>query len=202
MRLNNFFYSIDLIILYACSSSPIIDVDDNLRYCDEQIHKTLDDLHSLSGGIDYTMMPRNILKGEKIMTEMKTLMTKLTDTEVEALEKNKNGDLYKYLILLEGEYKDRDGENYKSFEMIQGRQAAYDFIKEILENMTDSDYEYILDVSKSKIISEPPVITEDTPRITLSNMLSVYSFMKIMRQQNKIKDDTSFDIEDYFDGYI
>lgn len=136
------------------------------------------------------------------MTEMKTLMTKLTDTEVEALEKNKNGDLYKYLILLEGEYKDRDGENYKSFEMIQGRQAAYDFIKEILENMTDSDYEYILDVSKSKIISEPPVITEDTPRITLSNMLSVYSFMKIMRQQNKIKDDTSFDIEDYFDGYI
>lgn len=136
------------------------------------------------------------------MTEMKTLMTKLTDTEVEALEKNKNGDLYKYLILLEGEYKDGDGENYKSFEMIQGRQAAYDFIKEILENMTDSDYEYILDVSKSKIISEPPVITEDTPRITLSNMLSVYSFMKIMRQQNKIKDDTSFDIEDYFDGYI
>ena len=136
------------------------------------------------------------------MTEMKTLMTKLTDTEVEALEKNKNGDLYKYLILLEGEYKDRDGENYKSFEMIQGRQAAYDFIKEILENMTDSDYEYILDVSKSKIISEPPVITEDTPRITLSNMLSVYSFMKIMRQQNKIKDDTSFDIEDYFDWYI
>ena len=133
---------------------------------------------------------------------MAELMRKLTDEEVEALEKNKNGDIYKYLILLEGEYKDRDGENYKSFEMIQGRQAAYDLIKDILEHMNEPDYEYILDVSKSKIISEPPVITDETPRITLSNMLTLYSFMKIMRQQNKIKDDTSFDIEDYFDDYI
>ena len=78
MRLNNFFYSIGLIILYACSSSPIIDVDDNLRYCDEQIHKTLDDLHSLSGGIDYTMMPRNILKGEKVWNLRKATKSQWT----------------------------------------------------------------------------------------------------------------------------
>lgn len=78
MRLNNFFYSIGLIILYACSSSPIIDVDDNLRYCDEQIHKTLDDLHSLSGGIDYTMMPRYILKGEKVWNLRKATKSQWT----------------------------------------------------------------------------------------------------------------------------
>lgn len=133
---------------------------------------------------------------------MAQLMEKLTQEEIEARDKNKNGDLYKYLILLEGEYKYKDGENYKSFELITGRQAAYDFIKDILENMHDSDYEYMLDVSKSRIISEPPVITPDTPRITLSNMLTLYSFMKIMRQQNKIVDDSSFDIEDYFDEDI
>lgn len=133
---------------------------------------------------------------------MAQLMEKLTQEEIEARDKNKNGDLYKYLILLEGEYKYKDGENYKSFELITGRQAAYDFIKDILENMHDSDYEYMLDVSKSRIISEPPVITPDTPRITLSNMLTLYSFMKIMREQNKIVDDSSFDIEDYFDEDI
>ena len=133
---------------------------------------------------------------------MAQLMEKLTQEEIEARDKNKNGDLYKYLILLEGEYKYKDGENYKSFELITGRQAAYDFIKDILENMHESDYEYMLYVSKSRIISEPPVITPDTPRITLSNMLTLYSFMKIMRQQNKIVDDSSFDIEDYFDEDI
>ena len=129
-------------------------------------------------------------------------MEKLTPEEIEAKEKNKNGDLYKYLILLEGEYKYKDGENYKSFEFITGRQATYDYIKDILMNMHDSDYEYMLDISKSRIISEPPVVTKDTPRITLSNMLTVYSFMKIMREKGKVTDDSSFDIEDYFDEYI
>ena len=133
---------------------------------------------------------------------MTQLMEKLTPEEIEAKEKNKNGDLYKYLILLEGEYKYKDGENYKSFEFITGRQAAYDYIKDILMNMNDSDYEYMLDISKSRIISEPPVVTKDTLRITLSNMLTVYSFMKIMREKGKVTDDSSFDIEDYFDEYI
>lgn len=133
---------------------------------------------------------------------MAQLMEKLTPEEIEAKEKNKNGDLYKYLILLEGEYKYKDGENYKSFEFITGRQATYDYIKDILMNMHDSDYEYMLDISKSRIISEPPVVTKDTPRITLSNMLTVYSFMKIMREKAKVTDDSSFDIEDYFDEYI
>lgn len=133
---------------------------------------------------------------------MAQLMEKLTPEEIEAKEKNKNGDLYKYLILLEGEYKYKDGENYKSFEFITGRQATYDYIKDILMNMHDSDYEYMLDISKSRIISEPPVVTKDTPRITLSNMLTVYSFMKIMREKGKVTDDSSFDIEDYFDEYI
>lgn len=133
---------------------------------------------------------------------MEKLMERLTDEEIRAKELNNNGDLYKYLILLEGEYKKGDGESYRSFEFITGRQAAYDYIKDILENMNDSDFEYVLDVSKSRIISEPPVITKDTPRITLSNMLTLYSFMKAMKEKHKIVDESSFSVEDYFDGYI
>lgn len=133
---------------------------------------------------------------------MEKLMERLTDEEIRAKELNNNGDLYTYLILLEGEYKKGDGESYRSFEFVTGRQAAYDYIKDILENMNDSDFEYVLDVSKSRIISEPPVITKDTPRITLSNMLTLYSFMKAMKEKHKIIDESSFSVEDYFDGYI
>ena len=133
---------------------------------------------------------------------MEKLMERLTDEEIRAKELNNNGDLYKYLILLEGEYRKGDGESYRSFEFVTGRQAAYDYIKDILENMNDSDFEYVLDVSKSRIISEPPVITKDTPRITLSNMLTLYSFMKAMKEKHKIIDESSFSVEDYFDGYI
>ena len=138
---------------------------------------------------------------------MEELMRKMSKEEtIEIINKRKleDGNLYKYLILIEGEYVSNECENYKSFEIITGRQATYDFIKNILENQKRDEYccEFIMDVSKSKIISEPPVITDKTPRITLSNMLSVYLFMKIMKEKGKIIDDTSFDIEDYYDGYL
>lgn len=135
------------------------------------------------------------------------LMTPLSEEQREALRKEREaklGDKFKYLILLEGEYRDNDGENYRTFEFITGRQDTYDFIKELLKSQDEGDTEYILDVSLSRILSEPPasMITPDTPRLTLSNMLSVYSFMKLMKDKGKVVDNTDFNIEDYFDGYI
>lgn len=151
------------------------------------------------------------MKMEPLMTKVQDdnnktpLMVKMTEKErQDAINKRKlqDGDLYKYLVLLEGEYIDSDGENYKSYEIIKGRQATYDFIKDLLESQNTGISEYIVDVSKSKIIVEPPVITPETPRITLSNMLSVYAFMKAMKEKGRIVDESSFDIEEYYDGYI
>ena len=63
-------------ILWAsCSNStgsmtPVITITEeeiasDLQYCDQQLHRTLDELRdSITGQIDYTLSPRNILSGE------------------------------------------------------------------------------------------------------------------------------------------
>lgn len=39
--------------------------DEALDYCSLQVNRTLNDLHTLNGGIDYTLMPRNVLAEEQ-----------------------------------------------------------------------------------------------------------------------------------------
>lgn len=65
MKANKIIAGIGLLMLSACVSTPSsqIDVDEALHYCDGQIHKTLDYLHS-ADSMDYSMMPRNIMPGE------------------------------------------------------------------------------------------------------------------------------------------
>ena len=65
MKVNKIIAGLGMAMLTACSLTPSqpIDVDSALEYCDGQIKKTLNDLHS-ADSIDYTMMPRNIMKGE------------------------------------------------------------------------------------------------------------------------------------------
>lgn len=65
MKVNKIIAGLGIAMLSACSFTPTqpIDVDGALEYCDIQIKKTLQDLHS-ADSVDYTMMPRNILKGE------------------------------------------------------------------------------------------------------------------------------------------
>ena len=105
----------------------------------------------------------------------------------------------KYLILLEGEYISNEEESFKTFDIIVGRQKAYEYIKQWLVGEDDTNVR--IDVIKSRILVEPEVITEKTPRITLSNMLNIYRFMKNMKEQEKIiDDDSSFDIDDFYDG--
>ena len=130
------------------------------------------------------------------------LVREMTEEEKQDLANQtarKNGDKYKYLILFKGEYKD-DGSPWKDWELVQGRQSAYDMIKELLIGQDDLETDIIIDVSESYIISQPPVITENTPRITFDNMLSVFKFMQTMLIKNLIVDESSFCIEDYYDG--
>lgn len=49
-------------ILSACGgkTGEQIDVDKELAYCNKQVHRTLNELARRDGGMDYTMMPRNI----------------------------------------------------------------------------------------------------------------------------------------------
>ena len=90
-----------------------------------------------------------------------------------------------YLILIDGEEVDNEGRRFRDWEIITGRQSAYDYIKNMLEN------EYVMiDVDKSKII-----VSSDKVKVT--DGISIYDFMKAMKQQDKVIDYSSFDIDDY-----
>lgn len=53
-------------LLSACAiSSDKFDVNQELDYCNRQVGRTLEQLHRVNCEMDYTMVPRNILPGEK-----------------------------------------------------------------------------------------------------------------------------------------
>jgi hypothetical protein len=127
----------------------------------------------------------------------------ISDEEVREIlaDPNPVDNKSKYLVLIEGEWDENSRESFKTFEIIVGRKATYDYIKTFLKSEKESGM--IMDLNKSKILVEPEVITERTPRITLSNMLSVYKFMTEMISSGKIVDnDSSFDLDDYYEEPI
>ena len=90
-----------------------------------------------------------------------------------------------YLILIDGEEADNEGKRFRDWEVITGRQNAYDYIKNMLEN------EYVMiDVDSSKII-----VSSDKVKVT--DGISIYDFMKSMKEKDKVIDYSSFDIDDY-----
>ena len=96
-----------------------------------------------------------------------------------------------YLILIDGEeIIDGDGKKIRDWEFKEGRQAAYDYIK----NMIESNY-IIVDVMESKIIVS-------SEKVKVTDGISIYEFMKAMKDNNKVIDYTSFDIEDYVNGDV
>lgn len=66
MKTRNWLIGIGLVCLTACADtksgdvSGRFDADEALAYCDAQVRRTLDELDQRDGGVDYTMMPRNI----------------------------------------------------------------------------------------------------------------------------------------------
>lgn len=90
-----------------------------------------------------------------------------------------------YLILLyinDG----NDTEYLQEFQFIKGRQQTYDTLKSYLEN---EDIE--VDAMKSRVLV-------DSPKVTISHKYSVFAFMRDMKERLAVKDDTSFDINDYY----
>lgn len=90
-----------------------------------------------------------------------------------------------YLILLEGRDTEEDEALFREWEFKEGRQQAYDYIKSMLE----SDY-IIIDVMESKIIVS-------SEKVKVTDGITIYEFMKAMKENDKVIDYTSFDIEDY-----
>ena len=86
----------------------------------------------------------------------------------------KNPEEKTYLLLYVGEYED---EEIKSFEIIEGRTAIYEYVKNIADH---------IDIHESKILVEG---------LELEKMVSVYEFMSYAKSHYFADDD--FDIEDY-----
>ena len=90
-----------------------------------------------------------------------------------------------YLVLLDGVDKD-ETTKFRDWEFIEGRQKAYDYIKSMIES------EYLnIDILESKIIV-------NSEKVKIDDGISIYEFMKTMKEKDKIIDYTSFDIEDYY----
>lgn len=54
--------SVGLGLLAACAPSKgEFDAENALKYCDRQVHRTLSELRTAEGVLDYTLMPRNIM---------------------------------------------------------------------------------------------------------------------------------------------
>lgn len=108
----------------------------------------------------------------------------------------------KKLYLILRVYNDMDAgegelEQIKDFEFFTGTsQELYDKLKEEIIDSKDDSVRQKLDIMDS-------IIMVDSSKITLSVVMSkkkpcsVYKIMRNLKEQGKIVDDTSFDIEDY-----
>lgn len=102
----------------------------------------------------------SILEGKKLVSPVRKL---------------KPGENIKYLILVKMPNSDET-----FWEIVQGREQAYEYIKNNIE---------IIDVNESYIIANK------MKEINLDNMNTVYDFVKFVKEKNDIVDE--FDIDDY-----
>lgn len=91
-----------------------------------------------------------------------------------------------YLVL---KYYNSNGDNeedYRDFEFFKGTtQEMYDHLKVEIENSDE------FDIMKSRLLV-------DSPNIQISHKLNIYTFMKDARDTNRIVDESSFNIDDYY----
>ena len=95
-----------------------------------------------------------------------------------------------YLILIDGTEADNNETPFRDWQFKIGRQEAYDYIK----NMLLSEY-LVIDVNTSKIIVS-------SEKVKVDDGITIYEFMKSMKENDKVIDYTSFDIEDYVNGDV
>lgn len=91
-----------------------------------------------------------------------------------------------YLILKYYNSGDDGAEDYKDFEFFTGTtQELYDHLK--LEITTEDN----LDIMRSRVLV-------DSPKITIAHKFTIFAFMKNAYDNGKVKNNTSFDIMDYY----
>ena len=118
-------------------------------------------------------------------TELKPLFRKIENSGVANAAQNivKKEEIKpqdkKYIVLYYATID--DGEEIKSFEELTGREAVYEFIKNMIE---------CLDIHRSIVL---------TDNVPYKNAISVYDFMKYIK---RYFEEDSFDIEDYNIGDI
>ena len=110
-----------------------------------------------------------------------------TDDEKKEIEAKRVAEQKKYLILMYGE--DSSGREYKMWEYVTGRQEAYNYIREMLIDIEEEDV--TVDAYKSRIIVE-----SDSGKVKI-NGISIYKFMKQMKLEGLVEDNTNFDIEEW-----
>lgn len=114
-----------------------------------------------------------------------------------------DGDDIMYLLLLESCPKNGDNtENYKYWEFVKGRQAVYDYIKDLLLEEDDESVDCLLDIDKSLIYADNPHIPPESNKLKLSNGINLYRFMKDCFVLQKVKDEGGFDIEEFHTSVI
>lgn len=86
----------------------------------------------------------------------------------------------RYLLLIKV-IDDDNGDEYRAFEVIEGRKSTYDYIRELIRAENINPLECFVMSNKT----------------TLDEAVSFYQFMKYMVNSEKIVDDTGFDIEEY-----
>ncbi len=91
----------------------------------------------------------------------------------------KDPDTVTYLLLLK--IKTDTDEDVYSWHCVTGRQAAYDYLKELVENVAvDTDYSYIM---------------SDTA--TINKAITIRVFMKNVKEGGMVTDFSDFDVDSY-----
>lgn len=96
--------------------------------------------------------------------------TIITDEEPKQIDPNEKTYVILYYLTID------DGEEVKTFDIVKGREATYEFVKGMIEN---------LDIHKSVIMVD---------NVPYSKAITIYEFMKYIK---RFFEEDSFDIEDY-----
>lgn len=127
------------------------------------------------------------------MEETKRLFTHVNNED----KVKKDGEDILYLLLVRGDPKYEDAPEYRDWLFITGRQEAYDYIVNLLENDHESDYDNFINIEESMIYADNPHIPESQNKLKLSNGFSFYQFIKDATVLQKVNVREGFDVEEF-----
>jgi hypothetical protein len=123
---------------------------------------------------------QDVIQGSNLDSNYREIQPGMVNP-ITLINKDDDAETKQYLVLYYAT--DEDDNDVKSFEICTGRTETFNFIKNMIESINIHD---------SLVLSE---------NNTLKNIISVYEFMKYLRDNDLIYDKT-FDIEEYNIGDI